>query len=54
MTNKDDHSSTTGWVFMLDGGAISWAFKKQTCITNSTMVTEFIALVSASKKAEWL
>ena len=33
----EDHSSTTVWVFLLGGGAISWASKKQTCITNSTM-----------------
>nr|GEX08907.1 zinc finger, CCHC-type [Tanacetum cinerariifolium] len=28
-----DSSSTSGWVFLLGGGSISWAFKKQTCIT---------------------
>ncbi|GKE00343.1 zinc finger, CCHC-type containing protein [Tanacetum coccineum] len=32
-----DSSSTSGWVFLLGGGAISWAFKKQTCINGSTM-----------------
>ncbi|GJY37962.1 zinc finger, CCHC-type containing protein [Tanacetum coccineum] len=39
-----DSSSTSGWVFLLRGGAISWAFKKQTCITGSTMEYEFVAL----------
>nr|GEU32508.1 retrotransposon protein, putative, Ty1-copia subclass [Tanacetum cinerariifolium] len=29
------------------GGAISWAFKKQTCITGSTMESEFVALAAA-------
>ncbi|GKB92206.1 hypothetical protein Tco_0964478, partial [Tanacetum coccineum] len=47
-----DSSSTSGWVFR--GGAISLAFKKQTCITSSTMESEFVALVAAGKKAEWL
>ncbi|KAJ9539434.1 hypothetical protein OSB04_032167 [Centaurea solstitialis] len=51
---KEDHSSTTGWVFLLGGGAISWASKKQTCITNSTMESEFVALAAAGKEAEWL
>ncbi|XP_071740937.1 secreted RxLR effector protein 161-like [Rutidosis leptorrhynchoides] len=37
ITNVEDHSSTTGWIFLLGGCAISWASKKQTCITNSTM-----------------
>ena len=54
ITNEDDHSSTSGWVFLLGGGAISWASKKQTCISSSTMESEFIALVAAGKEAEWL
>ncbi|GJX27995.1 zinc finger, CCHC-type containing protein [Tanacetum coccineum] len=36
------------------GGAISWASKKQTCITGSTMESEFVALAAAGKEAEWL
>ncbi|CAM8959674.1 unnamed protein product [Rhodiola kirilowii] len=30
ISNEEDHSSTSGWVFLLGGGAISWASKKQT------------------------
>ncbi|GJU31911.1 hypothetical protein Tco_1175500 [Tanacetum coccineum] len=30
------------------------ASKKQTCITGSTMESEFVALAAASKEAEWL
>ena len=54
ISNMEDHTSTTGWVFLLGGGAISWASKKQTCITTSTMESEFIALAAAGKEAEWL
>ncbi|GJS68069.1 zinc finger, CCHC-type containing protein [Tanacetum coccineum] len=54
ITNSEDHTSTTGWVFLLGGGAISWASKKQTCITDSTMEAEFVALAAAGKEAEWL
>ncbi|CAM8920281.1 unnamed protein product [Rhodiola kirilowii] len=54
ITNLEDHSSTSGWVFLFWGGAISWASKKQTCITSSTMESEFIALAAAGKEAEWL
>ncbi|GJY76947.1 zinc finger, CCHC-type containing protein [Tanacetum coccineum] len=54
ISNTEDNSSTSGWVFLLGGGAISWAFKKQTCITGSTMESEFVALVASGKKAEWL
>ncbi|XP_074298225.1 secreted RxLR effector protein 161-like [Silene latifolia] len=54
INNVEDHSSTSGWVFLLGGGAISWASKKQTCISSSTMESEFIALAAAGKEAEWL
>nr|GEV99307.1 zinc finger, CCHC-type [Tanacetum cinerariifolium] len=50
----EDSSSTSGWVFLLGGGAISWAFKKQTCITSSTVESKFVALAAAGKEAEWL
>nr|GEZ00363.1 zinc finger, CCHC-type [Tanacetum cinerariifolium] len=49
-----DSSSTSGWVFLLGEGAISWASKKQTCITGSTMESKFVALAAAGKEAEWL
>ncbi|GKG57276.1 hypothetical protein Tco_0584702, partial [Tanacetum coccineum] len=45
---------TSDWVFLLGGDAISWASKKQTCITSSTMKPEFMALAAAGKEAEWL
>ncbi|GJS88974.1 zinc finger, CCHC-type containing protein [Tanacetum coccineum] len=52
INNMEDHSSTSGWVFLLGGGAISWASKKQTCITISTMESEFVALAAAGNEAE--
>nr|GEY02827.1 zinc finger, CCHC-type [Tanacetum cinerariifolium] len=47
-------SSTSGWVFLLGEDTISWNFKKQTCITGSTIEYEFIALATIGKEAEWL
>ncbi|GKC31305.1 hypothetical protein Tco_1038599, partial [Tanacetum coccineum] len=41
-------------VFLLGGGAISWASKKQTCITGSTMESKFVALAAAGKETKWL
>ncbi|KAJ9565484.1 hypothetical protein OSB04_001450 [Centaurea solstitialis] len=52
--NSSDSKSTSGWIFTLAGGAISWASKKQTCIAHSTMEAEFIALAVAYKEAEWI
>nr|GEV86786.1 zinc finger, CCHC-type [Tanacetum cinerariifolium] len=52
INNMEDHSSTSGWVFLLGGCAISWASKKQTCITSLTMESEFIALAADGNEAE--
>ncbi|GJY07448.1 zinc finger, CCHC-type containing protein [Tanacetum coccineum] len=54
ISNTEDNTSTSGWVFLLGGGAIFWASKKQTCITGSTIESEFVALAAACKEAEWL
>ncbi|GJQ90317.1 hypothetical protein Tco_0001456 [Tanacetum coccineum] len=50
----EDKSSTSDWVFLFGRRAISWASKKQTCITSSTMKSEFMALAAAGKEAKWL
>nr|GEU72148.1 hypothetical protein [Tanacetum cinerariifolium] len=47
ISNSKDNSSTSGWVFLLGGGANSWASKKQTCIAGLTMKSEFVALAVA-------
>ncbi|KAL4037745.1 hypothetical protein IC575_001345 [Cucumis melo] len=54
VTNNDEVNSTSGYVFLLGGGAISWKSTKQTCIARSTMESEFIALELAGQKAEWI
>ena len=52
--NLDEMKSTSGYVFILSGSAVSWKSVKQTCITRSTMEVEFIALEKASSEVEWL
>ncbi|GJU11089.1 zinc finger, CCHC-type containing protein [Tanacetum coccineum] len=54
INHVEDSSSTSGWVILLEGGVISWASKKQTCITRSTMESEFVPLAATCKEAEWL
>ena len=44
----EDHSSTSGWVFLL-GEVLSLGLPRSTCITNSTMELEFVALAATSK-----
>nr|GEY10392.1 zinc finger, CCHC-type [Tanacetum cinerariifolium] len=52
INHVEDSSFISGWVFLLGGGVISWASKKQTCITGSTMESEFVALVVAGKSRQ--
>ena len=46
-TNADDLKSTTGYVFKMSRGAITWYSKKQTVTALLTMKAEYIALSEA-------
>jgi hypothetical protein len=52
--DKDDRKSTTGYVFTLTGGAISWRSCKQSIVASSTMYAEFIACFKATNQVIWL
>ncbi len=49
-----DRKSTSGYIFKLSGGAISWRSKKQSCVALSTAEAEYIALASAAQESVWL
>ncbi len=50
----DDRHSTTGNLFMMAGGAISWASKKQATVALSTAEAEYVALSAATQEIVWL
>jgi hypothetical protein len=50
----DTEKSTSGYIFTLTNGAISWKSSKQTITTSSTMYAEFVACYEATGQAEWL
>ncbi|KAH9781527.1 hypothetical protein KPL71_008509 [Citrus sinensis] len=54
ISGYDEIKSTSGYIFTLSGGAVSWKSPKQTCIARSTMESELIALEKACTEAEWL
>lgn len=54
INNLDDMKVTSGYVFTLAGGAVSWKSSKQTILTRSTMEAELVALDSATIEAEWI
>jgi hypothetical protein len=52
--DTDELYATSGYAFLLGGGAVSWKSCKQTVLTKSTMKTELIALDTTGTEAEWL
>jgi hypothetical protein len=50
----DTDRSTSGYVFKLASGAISWSSFKQTVMTSSTMYAEFVACYEAVEQTMWL
>ena len=50
----DSRKSTSGYVFMLVGGAISWRSAKQTLTATSTMEVEFVSCFEATSHGVWL
>ncbi|KAE8688623.1 hypothetical protein F3Y22_tig00110962pilonHSYRG00058 [Hibiscus syriacus] len=47
----DKSKSTTGYVFKVDGGAVSWVSKLQSVVGTSTTEVEYVAATQASKEA---
>lgn len=52
--DADDRRSTTGNIFILNGGPVSWRSQKQKCVTLSTAESEYIAASMATKEVVWL
>ncbi|CAL1358512.1 unnamed protein product [Linum trigynum] len=50
----DDRKSTSGYVFFLVGGAVSWASKNQPVVTLSTNEAEFVAASYVAAQCVWL
>ncbi|KAE8665938.1 hypothetical protein F3Y22_tig00112523pilonHSYRG00165 [Hibiscus syriacus] len=50
----DKSKSTTGYVFKVAGGAVSWVSKLQSVVATATTEAEYVAATQASKEAIWL
>ena len=50
----DDRHSICGYVFNLNGGAISWSSKKQSVVALSSTEAEYIGITHAAKEAIWV
>ena len=50
--NTDNHKLTSGYVFLVNKGAITWELKKQSTIALPTTEAKYVA--EASREALWL
>ena len=50
----DTRKSTSGFIFMLAGAAISWRLKQQDIMAKSSYKAEYVAVDAIAFKAIWL
>jgi len=53
-TDIDSRKSVSGYVFLLNGGAITWLSKKQATVAKSTTEAEYVAMSQAASEAMWI
>src|SRR4051812_47428067 len=53
-TGPDDSKSQTGYVSILNGGAVSWCSSKQSVVAGSTCEAEYIAALEAANEGVWM
>nr|GEY58062.1 putative retrotransposon protein [Tanacetum cinerariifolium] len=54
LTDADDLKSQTGYVFILNGGAVDWKSAKQSLFATSSAEAEYIDAFDASKEDVWV
>ena len=50
----DDRKSTSGYMFRIAGGPVSWRSRKQDTVALSTAEAEYVALSSAAQECVWM
>ena len=53
-SDKDDFRSESGYVFCMNGGAVSWRSSKQDTITDSKIEVEYIVASDVAKEVVWI
>jgi hypothetical protein len=51
---KDTRRSTSGYVFIMAGGAVSWSSKRQATVALSTVEAEYVAMSRCSQQMVWM
>ena len=50
----DTHHSTSGYVFTMAGGPVSWSSKRQVMVALSTTEAEYMSLTQAAQQSLWM
>ena len=53
-TDPDDSNSETGYVFLLNGGAVGWCSSKKSAAVGSTCEAEYIATSEVANEGVWM
>jgi hypothetical protein len=51
---RDTRRSTSGFVFTMAGGAVSWSSKRQTTVALSTVEAEYVAMSRCAQQMVWM
>ena len=52
--DPDSRRSTSGYVYILNGAAVTWSSRRQPIVALSTMESEYIAASDSTREAVWL
>src|SRR6187399_2077706 len=52
--DPDDSKSQTGYIFLLNGGAVSWCSSKQSVVAGSTCEAEYIPASEVENEGVWM
>lgn len=51
---KDTRRSTSGYVFMMAGGPVTWSSKRQATVALSTVEAEYVAMSRCAQQMKWM
>ena len=51
---RDTRRSTSGYVFIMAGGAVTWSSKRQATVALSTVEAEYVAMSRCAQQMVWM